>query len=74
MTDEEAAGSGWKVFLDPEADKVLKGLGRKDRERIRSALLDLPEGDVVRMQGADTTRFRLRVGGWRAIFTTDPSP
>jgi mRNA interferase RelE/StbE len=47
--------------------KSLRKLGRKDRERISTAIEELPDGDVRRLRGPDRL-WRLRVGEWRVIF------
>lgn len=47
--------------------KSLRKLGRKDRERISSAIGRLPEGDVKRLRGPERL-WRLRVGEWRVLF------
>jgi len=51
----------------PAALKSLRKLGRKDRERISSAIGQLPDGDVKRLRGPERL-WRLRVGEWRIIF------
>ena len=47
--------------------KSLRKLGRKDRERIGTAIDELPAGDVKRLRGPERL-WRLRVGEWRVIF------
>lgn len=47
--------------------KSLRKLGRKDRERISSAISLLPDGDVKRLRGPERL-WRLRVGEWRVLF------
>jgi mRNA interferase RelE/StbE len=47
--------------------KSLRRLGRRDRERIRTAINALPDGDVKLLRGAERL-WRLRVGEWRVIF------
>jgi mRNA interferase RelE/StbE len=42
-------------------------LSRTDRERIATAIGQLPDGDVKRLRGPDRL-WRLRVGEWRVIF------
>jgi hypothetical protein len=39
------ADSGWRIEIRPAALKSLHRLGRKDRERIRTAIEVQPEGD-----------------------------
>ena len=55
-----------------EALKTLSRLDRPTQSRIVAAIDDLAEnreGDVRRMEGTKEEAFRLRVGGWRVIFT-----
>jgi mRNA interferase RelE/StbE len=53
---------------DPAAAlKSFRKLGRKDRERISSAISQLPDGDVKRLRGPERI-WRLRVGEWRVLF------
>lgn len=47
--------------------KSLRKLDRKNRERITSAIGQLPEGDVKRLRGP-ARLWRLRVGEWRVLF------
>lgn len=58
---------GWRIEIRPAALKSLRKLGRKDRERISTAISGLPEGDVKRLRGPERL-WRLRVGEWRVIF------
>ena len=64
--------SPWRIVLAPKASKVLRRLGRSDRERLQDAINGLPAGDVKRLQGQQEF-YRLRVGGWRVIFVMDPA-
>lgn len=54
----------------PQALKSLRRLSRPERERILDAIARLPEGDVLRLQGAERI-WRLRVGEWRVRFERD---
>ena len=57
------------------ARRALKSLSRLDRptqRRIIAAVDDLAEanrGDIRRLEGSHDEVFRLRVGGWRVIFS-----
>src|SRR3954452_5647015 len=51
----------------PAALKSLRKLGRKDRERVTSAMREFPDGDAKRLRGPQRL-WRLRVGEWRIIF------
>ncbi|GHV07832.1 hypothetical protein FACS1894217_09310 [Clostridia bacterium] len=50
------------------AGKTLAGMDSKLTGRIVKALLKLPDGDVVPLQGAEDS-FRLRVGDFRILFS-----
>jgi len=56
------------VELSPKAAKYLSGINQPDKGRIVCALKKLPQGDVKALQGARGL-FRLRVGGWRIVFS-----
>ena len=60
-----------KVLLHNSADKYLKRLNLKDRERIKEELRRIakepPEGDIRTYEGNPGT-LRLRVGSFRVIF------
>jgi len=60
-----------QVLLHNTADKYLKHLNAKDRDRITEALRDLakdpPEGDIRPYEGSPGI-MRLRVGSLRVIF------
>lgn len=51
--------------------QAVKAIGRMDRptkQRIKSAVETLPQGDVRPLKGSPGT-FRLRVGDWRILFS-----
>jgi len=60
-----------QVLLHHTADKYLKRMNAKDRDRIKEALRDLakepPEGDIRPYEG-NPGILRLRVGEFRVIF------
>lgn len=68
----------WKIEVKPAAEKQYLKLGRKARKRIKVALEEL-EGeenplfhkDVKPLTGQLKGDFRLRVGGWRVLFTPE---
>ena len=65
----------WKVLIHRDARKVLQRLDRLARQRIAEkiqALGDKPDDpvlDVKPLLGSPV--YRLRVGGWRIIFSRD---
>jgi mRNA interferase RelE/StbE len=61
----------WKLAWTRPALKDMKRLDKGTARRIREELLHLAatgHGDVKRMKG-ERDKWRLRVGGWRAIVT-----
>jgi len=62
----------YKVTYSKSVVKVILKYDKPTRERIYSALNNLPSGDVKRMQGQDNPPyFRLRIGDVRALFIKD---
>ena len=67
----------YRIQIEAEADKALRRMPRTTSLRIRSKLLALAEDpfarnpNVKRLSGRDA--WRLRIGGWRALYTVDPS-
>ena len=52
--------------------KVVKVIGTLDsttKQRLRNAIEKLPNGDVKQIQRGDITTYRLRVGGWRVLYS-----
>ena len=58
------------IFYSKQARKFLEKQETVAEERIKKAVEKLPEGDVVKMSGYDN-RYRLRVGGFRIVFTKE---
>ena len=50
------------------AVKVISGMDRPTKQRIKAALEKLPDGDVRPLKGSAGT-YRLRVGDWRILFS-----
>lgn len=62
----------YKVTYSKSVVKVILKFDKPTRERIYSALNNLPNGDVKRMQGKDNPPyFRLGIGDIRALFIKD---
>ena len=51
-----------------KAVKVIETLDKPTKNRLRQAILNLPNGDVKRLVGKVIT-LRLRVGDWRVLFS-----
>jgi len=70
--------TSWKIEVKPAAEKYYLKLDKRTRERIKQALREL-EGeenpllhpDVRALTGKLHGDYRLRVGGWRILFTPD---
>lgn len=50
------------------AVKVINGMDRPTKQRIKAAVEKIPDGDIKPLQGSKGT-YRLRVGGWRILFS-----
>ena len=59
-----------QVKKSKQVRKYLDRQNSETRERLESALDDLPSGDVIPIVNMPNT-FRLRVGKYRAIFVYD---
>jgi len=63
----------YKITLKPKAEKDLKAMMGRDRERIVVRLRLLEEdlsGDVKRLTN-HFPEYRMRAGDWRALFTVE---
>ena len=62
-----------QIEFTKAAVKALSRMDKHQRMRIRDAIEGLtlkpPKGDIKPMQGNPSGRFRLRVGGYRVIYT-----
>jgi mRNA-degrading endonuclease RelE of RelBE toxin-antitoxin system len=70
--------ASWKIEVKPAAEKYYLKLDKRARARIKQALLELEEAenplllpDVRALTGQLHGDYRLRVGGWRILFTPD---
>ena len=59
------------IVYSKQAIKAINSLDKPTKQRIRSAIEQLPKGDVAPMQGYHDGRLRLRVGKYRVVFTVD---
>lgn len=59
----------YEIRLSKPAKKFLASQPQFQQKRILKALLGLPfEGDMKKMVGPWTNRYRLRIGDYRAIY------
>ena len=66
----------WKIEIKPTAEKSYLKLDKKTRRRIKESLLELQKSENPLMHpnvrpliGKLRGDYRLRVGGWRVLFT-----
>lgn len=50
------------------AVKVINGMDRATKQRIKAAIEKIPAGDIKPLKGSSGS-YRLRVGGWRILFS-----
>lgn len=58
-----------EIYYSKRAEKFLKKQDSVTRNRIRTAIHNLPAGDVKKLHGVNS--YRLRVGDYRVIFDKD---
>ena len=56
-----------RITLTKTAQKQIKSLDKIIRNRIKRAILELPIGDIGKLQGYES-KYRLRVGDYRVIY------
>ena len=61
-------GEAMDIQYAKAAVKVINGMDRVTKQRIRNAIEKIPLGDVMPLKGSNGS-FRLRVGDWRIIFS-----
>jgi mRNA interferase RelE/StbE len=68
----------WQIEVKPSAEKQYLRLDKRTRQRIKRALIDLQNTDrpllhsqVRPLSGQLRGDYRLRVGGWRILFTPE---
>jgi mRNA-degrading endonuclease RelE of RelBE toxin-antitoxin system len=58
-----------KVVVFPQAEAFIRGLPPEPRKRLIRGLKSLPAGDTAALEGSLAGYCRLRVGGFRVIYT-----
>jgi len=58
-----------KVLYGKDAAKVINRLDAPTKRRIKVAIERLPDGDIKQIKGQDIITYRLRVGGWRVLYS-----
>ncbi len=57
-----------KIEYARAAVKVINGMDRPTKQRIKAGIEKLPQGDIKPYKGSPGT-YRLRVGDWRILFS-----
>lgn len=57
-----------KISYARAAVKVINGMDKAAKQRIKAAVEKLPDGDVKPLKGSAGT-YRLLVGDWRVLFS-----
>ena len=60
-----------KPVYSKAAAKAIGGMDNATKQRIKAAIEKLPEGDVKQIKGKGIVTYRLRVGGWRVLYSLD---
>ena len=61
----------YKIFLKKKEKKFIDGLPANERRRVVAAIELLPDGEDIKKLKGHENLFRLRVGGYRIIYTID---
>ena len=57
-----------KILYARVTVKVMEAMEKRVRQRIKESIEGIPEGDIKPLRGSSTL-YRLRVGGWRIVFS-----
>ena len=60
---------GYTIILSKKADKFLNKRNLNERNQLINAIINIPFGDIVKLQGSKY--YRLRVNDYRIIFDKD---
>jgi len=56
-----------KITILKHPKKFMQKLTKKDQQRIVTAILEIPEGDIVPFRSRGSA-YRLRIGDWRIVY------
>ena len=59
------------ISYSNKAAKTIGNMDKPTKDRIKTAIEGLPDGDVKQIQGSGVITYRLRVGGWRVLYNID---
>ncbi|MCL1808028.1 MAG: type II toxin-antitoxin system RelE/ParE family toxin [Oscillospiraceae bacterium] len=59
------------IIYSKKAVKAVNRMDNTTKQRIKAAIEKLPDGDIKQIRGSKVTTYRLRVGGWRVLYSFD---
>ena len=57
------------IIYSKQAIKSIKRMDATLKQRIKTAIEQLPDGDTKQIRGRNETTYRLKVGGWRVLYS-----
>ena len=57
------------IIYSGKAISAIERMDKATKQRIRQGILKLPKGDVKLLHGRKVSTYRLRIGGWRILFS-----
>jgi len=57
------------IIYSKQAVKTINGMDGATKQRIKTAVEKLPDGDTKQIKGRNIITYRLRVGGWRVLYS-----
>ena len=60
-----------KIIYSKQAIKTIQNMDAATKQRMKVAIERLPDGDTKQISGRNITTYRLRVGGWRVLYSID---
>jgi mRNA interferase RelE/StbE len=61
------------IIYSKQAIKAINNMDSTTKQRIKAAVERLPNGDTKQIKGRSITTHRLRVGGWRILYSFENS-
>jgi len=59
------------IIYSKQAVKAIARMNTQTKQRIKTAIEELPNGDTKRLEGGGIATHRLRVGGLRILYSFD---
>lgn len=57
------------IAYSKQAVKIIGRMDSATKQRIKTAIERLPDGDIKQIKGLDVITYRLRVGDWRVLYS-----